>query len=240
MSVFRSALPAAVLAVAFAVIVQAQSVDEIVDKNIRAKGGADKLKSVQSMKLSGRLSGRGIDAPFTIWSKRPNMARQETEVQGTPMVRAFDGTTAWMMVGTSPQEVGGPEAQATRQQAEFDSPLLDYKAKGHRIDLVGIESVGGTKVYHLKLTTKTGQIQHYYLDADTGLDRQTSVTIEQAGHPVTVTSSLSDYRDVDGIKVPFTVRQSVNGEPVSTLNIEKVEFNAVVDDAIFKMPRKQQ
>jgi outer membrane lipoprotein-sorting protein len=217
---------------------QAQTVDEVVARNIEAKGGADKLKSVQSMKLTGQLSARGMEAPFTIWSKRPNLARQETEVQGTPMIRGFDGTTAWMVVGGAAQEVGGPEAKVTRDQAEFDTPLLDYKAKGNRVELVGSESLDGGKVYHLKVTTKNGLVQHYYLDADTGLERKTSVTIDQGGQPVTVVSELSDYRDVEGLKVPFMVKQSVNGTPLSQLTIEKLEVNAPVDDSIFRMPKK--
>jgi outer membrane lipoprotein-sorting protein len=231
-------LSALTFSLVIAAAAHAQTVDEIIAKNIQGKGGAEKLRSVQSLKLSGRLSGRGMEAPFTIWSKRPNMARQETQMQGQTMVRAFDGTTAWMMIGTDAQEVAGPQATSTREQAEFDSPLLDYKTKGSTIELVGSETLGTAKVYHLKLTTKGGQVQHYMLDADTGLERQTSVTLDQGGQPVTVVSDLSDYRDVDGIKVPFTVKQTVNGTPVSQLTVEKVEFNAPIDDAIFKMPKK--
>ena len=235
----RLALLALILTACFAPIAHAQSVDEIVAKNIQIKGGAEKLKSVQSMKLTGRLSIRGMEAPFTIWSKRPNMARQETEVQGTPMVRGFDGTTAWMTTQGGTQVVTGPEARATKDQAEFDTPLLDYKAKGNVVELVGPESLDGSKVYHLKVTTKNGLVQHYYLDADTGLERKTSVTLDQGGQQVTVVSELSDYRDVEGLKLPFKVRQSVNDTPLSQLNLDKVEVNVPIDDAIFKMPQKQ-
>jgi hypothetical protein len=219
-------------------LVHAQTVDEIVAKNIEAKGGVDKLKSVQSMKLTGTLAGRGVESPFTIWSKRPNMARQETKMQGTPMVRAFDGSTAWMMIGSEAQEISGHQAQTTREQAEFDSPLLDFKAKGSTVELVGTETIGDTKVYHLKLTTKNGMVQHYFLDAATGLEKQTAVTLEQGPQSVKVVTDLSDYRDVDGIKVPFTVKQTVNGTPASTLTVEKVEFNIPIDETLFKMPKK--
>jgi outer membrane lipoprotein-sorting protein len=219
-------------------LVHGQTVDEIVAKNIEAKGGADKLKGVQSMKLTGKVVGRGMESPFTIWSKRPNMARQEAKTQGTTMVRAFDGSTAWMMIGADTQEITGPQAQATRDQAEFDSPLLDYKAKGNTIELVGTEAIGDAKVYHLKLTTKSGAVQQYFLDAATGLEKQTSVTLEQGPQPLTIVTDLSDYRDIDGIKVPFTVKQTVNGTPASTLTVDKVEFNTPIDDTIFKMPKK--
>jgi outer membrane lipoprotein-sorting protein len=237
-ALLRTALPALALGASISWVVYAQSVDEIVAKNIEAKGGADKLRGVQSMKLTGTLSGRGGQAPLTIWSKRPNLARQETEMQGTAMVRAFDGTKAWMMVGPDAQEIAGPQAQTTREQAEFDTPLLDYKAKGHTVELVGTETLAGGKVYHLKLTTKGGQVQHFFIDADTGIEKQTSVALDQGGQPLNIVTDLSDYRDVDGIKVPFAVKQTVNGTPVTTLVVDKVQFNIPIDDAIFRMPQK--
>jgi hypothetical protein len=143
-----------------------------------------------------------------------------------------------MMVGAQAQEITGPEAQTTREQAEFDSPLLDYKAKGSTVELVGTENIGDTKVYHLKLTTKSGMVQHYFLDAATGLEKQTAVTIEQGPQLVKVVTDLSDYRDVDGINVPFIVKQTVNGTPASTLTVAKVEFNTPIDETLFKMPKK--
>jgi outer membrane lipoprotein-sorting protein len=232
-------LPSAlVLLACCASVAYAQTVDEIVAKNIQAKGGPEKLKSVQSMKLTGHLSARGAEAPFTIWSKRPNLARQETTLQGTSMVRGFDGTTAWMMAGTQAQEVVGPEAASTKEQAEFDSPLLDYQAKGNKIEFVGTETLQGATVYHLKLTTKSGQVQQYYLDAQTGLERETSVTLDQGGQQIVVVSDLSDFRDVNGLKIPFAIKQSVNGTPLTQLTIEKAEFNVPLEDAIFKMPKR--
>jgi outer membrane lipoprotein-sorting protein len=234
----RLLLSALVLLACCASLAYAQTVDEIVAKNIQAKGGAEKLKSVQSMRLTGHLSARGGEAPFTVWSKRPNLARQETTLQGTSMVRGFDGTTAWIMAGTQAQEVVGPEAASTKEQAEFDSPLLDYKAKGNRIEFVGSETRQGATVYHLKLTTKSGQVQQYYLDAQTGLERETSVTLDQGGQQMVVVSDLSDFRDVNGLTIPFAIKQSVNGTLLSQLTIEKAEFNVPLDDAIFKMPKR--
>ena len=122
-----------------ATIASAQTVDDIVARNLAAKGGADKLKAVQTMRLTGTISARGMTAPFTISSKRPNLARQETEIQGMPMVRGFDGTTPWMMSSGQVREITGPEAQATRDQADFDSPLVDFRAKLHA---PGLDDVG--------------------------------------------------------------------------------------------------
>jgi len=155
------------------------------------------------------------------------------------MVRGFDGTTPWMMTSGQVREITGPEAQATRDQADFDSPLVDYRAKGNTVELVGTETVDGVKVHHLKVTTKAGQVQQYFLDAETGLERQTSVTISQNGATFTVVSALSDYREVEGLKIPFSIKQTVNGTPATELTIEKAEFNVPLDAALFKMPKQQ-
>ena len=152
----RVTLHALLVSTLLATVVSAQTVDEIVAKNLAAKGGADKLKGIQTMRLTGTISARDMTAPFTISSKRPNLARQETQMQGVSMVRGFDGTTPWMMMSGQVREITGPEAQATREQADFDSPLVDYRAKGNTVELVGPETVDGVKVYHLKVTTKAG------------------------------------------------------------------------------------
>ena len=236
----RVALHAFLASTLLAAVVSAQTVDEIVAKNLAAKGGAEKLKAIQTMRLTGTISARDMTAPFTISSKRPNLARQETEMQGVSMVRGFDGTTPWMMMSGQVREITGPEAQATRDQADFDSPLVDYRAKGNTVELIGPETVDGVKVYHLKVTTKAGQIQHYFLDADSGLERQTSITLNQNGAVVNVVSVLADYRDVEGLKIPFSIKQTVNGTPATQLTIEKAEFNIPLDDALFKMPKQPQ
>jgi outer membrane lipoprotein-sorting protein len=220
-----------------AVFASAQSADDIIAKNLQTKGGLEKWNSIQSMKLTGHILANGQQVPLTIWSKRPNLMRQEIDLQGTKRVQAFDGTTAWMMGGDVARAVTGPEAQTAREQAEFDSPFIDYRSKGNTVELADPETIDGTKTAHVKLTRKTGQVEDHYFDADTGLERRTSITIERNGQKATVVSDLLDYRDVDGVKVPFSVKQSVNGTPLTQLTVNKVEFNVPMDAALFRMPK---
>lgn len=237
MKSFSRVLTAALAVLLYAASLSAQSVDDIIAKNIQTKGGLEKWKSVQSMKLTGHIEANGQRVPLTIWSKRPNLMRQELELQGMKRVQAFDGTTAWMMSGDTARPVTGPEAQAAREQADFDSPFIDYRAKGNTVELVGNETIDGTNVAHVKLTRKTGEVEDYYFDADAGLERRTSVTLERNGQKATVVSDLSDYRDVGGVKVPFSVKQSVNGTALTQLTVDNVEFNVPMDDAMFSMPK---
>lgn len=215
----------------------AQTVDELIARNTEAKGGLAKMRAIQTMRQARRLTLQGMEAPVVVYAKRPNMVRQELQIGGRLVVMAFDGNTPWIVnpnTGTPGAiTVMGPQADAMRQDSDFDGPLLDYRTKGTTIDLVGTEALGPKKVFHLKLTARTGLVQHYYLDADTALEVKL-VTENESGK---VEQELSDYRDVDGVKVPFLIRTMVNGVLQSEMKVDKVEFNLRIDDAMFRMPK---
>lgn len=214
---------------------QTPTVDQIVGRNIEAKGGLTRLKAVQTLKTTSQMSMQGRSASIVAYSKRPNLIRQEISIDGQTVVNAFDGKDPWIinpLIGTSsPVVVNGPQADAIRAQASFDGALVDYKANGYRIALAGVETQAGKRVYHLQVTDKTGQVQQYYLDAETGLE--TRIVMQSAGG--TFEQDLSDYRDVDGIKVPFSIRMLANGVEQSAIAVGKVEFNLPIDDRLFKM-----
>jgi outer membrane lipoprotein-sorting protein len=227
-----------VIALLIARTAAAQTVDELLAKNIQAKGGMEKLRSVQTVKQTGRVNFQGQEAKQTVYAKRPNLIRQELNMAGQLVVMAYDGNTPWMinpnLGAVAPIALTGPLAAMIKDQSSFDGPLIDYKAKGYLIDLVGPETSGGRKVFHLKLTDKMGQVQHCYLDAETGLEAK---LVSQSEMGQSFEQELSDYREVDGIKVPFSIRTLSNGVQQGQITVDKVEFNVKIDDAIFKIPR---
>lgn len=216
----------------------AQTVDEIVAKNLEARGGVEKLKAMTTVKIVGKITAQGMELPMTSWAKRPNLMRRDTKFQDQLMVVAFDGTTVWgvnPMMGPTPQALTGPQADMTRAEADFDPLFLDYRQKGHEIELVGTETIEGRRLQHLRVTKKNGQIHDYYLDADTGLEARLVTTLEHGGMKAEVTTELSDYREVDGLRIPFAMKQSMNGNPVVQVALEKVEFNIPIEDDLFRM-----
>jgi outer membrane lipoprotein-sorting protein len=218
--------------------VSAQTVDQIVAKNLEARGGVEKLRAMNTVKLAGKITAQGMELPMTSWAKRPNLIRRDTKFQDQTIVVAFDGTTVWgvnPMMGPSPQALTGPQADMTREDADFDPLFLDYQQKGHRIELVGTETIEGQSLHHLQVTKKNGQVHHYYLDAETGLEVRFVTTLEQGGMKAEVTTDLSDYREVDGLRIPFAMKQSMNGKPVVQVTLETVEFNVPIDDDLFRM-----
>lgn len=217
-----------------------QTVDEIVAKNLKAKGGAEKWKSVSSVRMSGTFSAQGMTMPMTVYAKRPNMSRQEITLKERKLVQAFDGTTPWIINPGSDvaQEITGPPGDLARNSADFDGPLMDYSAKGHTLELVGKEKLGAAEVYHLKLTKKGGSVEHYYLDADSGMEMKRTAEMDAGGMKQSIETALSNYKSIDGIMIPHSIKQSLNGTEMAQMTIDKVEFNAPLDDALFRMPKK--
>jgi len=217
---------------------QQQAIDDLVLKNLDAKGGLEKLKAVTTIKQTGSLSMQGQKASLVIFSKRPNLQRQEISVEGKTIVNGFDGVTAWIInpfVGAiRPIQVTGPQADMIRDQSNFDGPLVDYKNQGITIELVlGTDMMGDQKLIHLRLTSRTQQVTHLYLDAVTFLDAKLSIDTAQ----MKLDQQFFDYREQDGIKVPFLVRTIANGVQQSEMKLETVEFNANIDEAVFRMPK---
>jgi outer membrane lipoprotein-sorting protein len=255
---FRTGLSLAVVAAVSAGLAHAQTVDEIVAQNLKARGGVERLKALTSTKVTADVEQQGTKIHQVVWAKRPNLMRKEMEATPPPpspnrasippalgpikVVIASDGNTVWMinpMMAEGPQQITGPQAETAKVQADFDSVLIDYKAKGHRVELVGTEPIEGKPAYHLRIITKAGLTQHYYLDVATGLEVRTSSTVEQNGSKTELVTELSNYQTIDGFAVPFSLRQSVNGTPVAEMKIAKWEMNVPMDDELFKMPARK-
>ena len=226
-------------------VLQAQTVDEIIALNVRSKGGLEKIRATKTVRMTGSvvardMTGREITGTMTMAAKRPNLMRRDVNVGGQRIVNAFDGATLWTAVGTAPpQAMPNTQNAYSSQDAEFDSVFVDYKAKGHTIELVGKEAVDGAPAYHLKVTKKGGPPQDYYLDAETGLEKKISVTGKGPdGSQMVNVTEFSDYRSVDGGMVPFVLKQRQNGTLIATTTLEKVEFNLPIEDDFFKMPAK--
>jgi outer membrane lipoprotein-sorting protein len=228
----------AAVAVATAPSVLAQTVDEIIARNIQARGGAEKIKAVQSMKQTSHIKIQGMAATLTLYAKRPNLSRQEMSIAGATAIAAFDGQNAWgvnpMTGQTTPKALTGPAADQVRNQAAFDPPLLDYRAKGTKVEYVGTEPDGARSLIHLRITDKMGLVINCYLDSQTALEAK----IVADGPTGQVETRLSDYRDVGGLKMPFAIRTTAAGVVVADVVVDTIEFDLPTPASLFTMPGK--
>jgi outer membrane lipoprotein-sorting protein len=237
----RVAVTFLVAAVAIATVAPrafAQTVDEIVARNIQARGGVDKIKAVQSMKQTSHMKIQGMSATLTLYAKRPNLSRQEMSIAGATAIAAFDGLNAWgvnpMTGQTTPKLLTGPAADQVRNQAAFDPPLLDYRAKGTKVEYLGTEPDGARSLIHLRITDKMGGVINCYLDSQTALE--TKIVADGPTGPVE--TRLSDYRDVGGLKMPFAIRTTAGGVVVADVVVDTIEFDQPTPASLFAMPAK--
>ena len=240
---FRTGVAAVLMALVGATaLAQTPTVDEIVAKAMTARGGLDKLRAVNTMKMTGKVTMQGRELPITVIAKRPNLMRQEMTIDGSRVVSAFDGTKVWVvnpMLGINqPREMSGPMADEMRDQPIFGGPLVGYKERGETLELVGPGTVGGVKTWRLKLSRASGRPMFIDVDAATGLELQWSRSVDQGGMAVDVDSVLSDYQPTErGIIVPRTMRTMVGGHQQGVLKVESVEFDVPLDDTEFQMPK---
>lgn len=218
----------------------AQTVDEIVDNHIAALGGQDKLKGVKSLYTERSLSVQGMDIPSKTTIVVGKSLRTESSVMGNTMVQVVDGSTGWMirpaMMGGSGDPEDMPAEMVKQQLGQLDpfGPLVHYKEKGNKVELVGKEKVDGKDAYHLKVTTKEGQVLEEFIDANTYLLSKLKMSFNgQQGE-----MNFTDYKEIEGIKFANTTEMTSEQAGNLVFTTSKVTINGPVDDAIFKKPAK--
>ena len=240
-------------------LAQTPTVDDLIAKNLASRGGAEKLKTINTRKVSGTVAvqlrmppgaqrsegqqqlPQTLQMNLQVVAKRPNLMLQEMTMQDRPVITAFDGQQAWAlnpMIGPSPQLLQGPQADMIRDQAQFDGTLAYARQRGDKMEVSGKEDVEGVPTWKVVIT-RDDKVTTMYLDEKTGLERKVSATNNQGGTQMVIESIISDYQPVDGIMVPRKVQTLVNGETQALVQISKVEFNVPVDDARFKMPAQK-
>lgn len=213
----------------------AQTADEVVAKNLAAKGGIEKLKGIQTLRQTATMTGQGQSAKMTTIAKRPNMTRQELVVNGQTIIMAFDGVNARMqnpMAGPGTMDVPAEQVEMIKDQSDIDGPLIDYKAKGSTVELIGLETIDGKKQFHLRVSRKALPVQDVYLDGTTYLESKVTTTVPGSGTMETV---FGDYRQVEGMTMPFSIKTVAAGMTVAELKVEKIEINVKLDDSVFKI-----
>lgn len=236
-------LKAVVLALfSYTILASAQTVDDIVAKNIQAQGGLAKFKAIQSMRVTGNFDAGGMQLGFTQVYKRPMKSRLDASIQGMTLTHAYDGQNGWQInpfggSGT-PEPLGADDLKQIQEDADFEGPLVDYKQKGNTVHLMGKENIEGADAYHLQVILKNGDVRNLYIDANTFLVAKMAGKTVVQGTEVEMETKFTDYREVQGIKFPFSIDQHTSdGQfPGQKITFQKVEVNLPVEDSFFKAP----
>src|SRR5579871_425684 len=219
-----------------------QTADELVQKNIEAKGGLEKIKAIKTVRVTGRLvAGGGFTGIVGQENMRPNLVRETFSLQGMTQVQAYDGATGWQIQPfggrKDPQLMGDDDMRDLLIDADFDGPLVDYKAKGNTVEYLGHDTVDGDDALRLKVTLKNGDIIYYYLDPDTFLEIRKEVQEFIRGSVRESVLEMGSYKPVAGVMYPYSISQGSKANPAQqTTIIEKVEVNVNINPADFAVP----
>ena len=232
-----------ILLIAPALFAQAPDLGQILAKHYEAKGGLAKLKAVSSLRLTAKMSGGPMDFPAVIEAKRPAKFRMELSIQGNQLIQAYDGKVGWSInpFQQSAKKEAEPmtpdELREMEVQADMDGPLVDWKEKGHTLELQGHESVDGGDTFKLRLVLKNGNIQTIYLDTDSYLEVKTASKRKVRDTEIETETTLGDYKEEGGLMIAHAIEGGAKGSPQKQkIVIEKVEFNVPLADERVSMP----
>lgn len=221
----------------------AQSVDDILAKYLLARGGVDKIKAVQSERVTGTISfGPGEEGPFIVERARPLKMHMELSLNGQALIRVYDGKSAgWIynpfMPNPSVQPMTEADLRNIFDEADFDGPFVDYKSKGNHLELAGKDEVEEKSAYKLKLTNRNGDVSYFFFDASTYLLLKCQGSRQMDGKDIPWVTFFHDYREVDGLKYPFLIEYeepgTENGHKIAS---DKIELNVPIDGARFSKP----
>jgi hypothetical protein len=225
----------------FPVAARAQVVDEIIAKNIQARGGADKLKSVRSLRTTAKYTQGSFRAELRQENKRAGKVREEFIIQGLAQVQAYDGKTGWQISPfggrKDPELLSQDDLKSLEVDADIDGPLVDYKEKGNKVESLGHDIVDGDDAYKLKVTLKNGDIIYYYLDPDTFLEIRKEQQLFLRGSVQEFVVNLGSYKPVNGVMFPFWSASGPKGaDPLPNITFEKIEVNVPLEDTKFAVP----
>jgi hypothetical protein len=219
-----------------------QTADELVQKNIAAKGGIDKIKAIRTLRITGKFSQGGFNAVYGQENMRPNLVRETFSLQGMTAIQAYDGAKGWTIQPfggrRDPELMGEDDLRDLLLDADFDGPMVDYKAKGNTVEYLGHDTVDGDDALRLKVTLKSGDIVYYYLDPDTYLEIRKETQEFIRGSIRENAAELGSYKPVNGVMYPFSIASGPKSDPSSwqTISINKIEANVTLGHADFAVP----
>ena len=241
---------AAVLSVFNPSFASAQTVDEIVTKHIAARGGYEKIKAIQTIRITRTVATPFSSVTVVTYKKRPNLVRFDQTPKGQTVTtpRGINADGAWDVVqGKVVMRPENVALEGRETDGDFDGLLVDWKEKGHTVVLDGKETISGSEAHKLKVTTKGGSVRHVFIDSKTFLETGMSGIVLLPGidprtkQPRTQQSAWTygDYKPINGVMFPHSLDEERTAGPITQSFAhftEKIEVNVPLEDGFFAPP----
>jgi outer membrane lipoprotein-sorting protein len=215
--------------------------DQVVEKYIKASGGKDALEKCTSRVSKGTLEvpAFSVGGPLETYAKAPNKAFFKADIQGFGVVQqGYDGKTAWSQDPQSGlRELAGAELSDTKLSSEFNK-TVKFKEFYPKISVKSKEKVGDHEAYLVEASPKEGASEKWYFDVQSGLPIRIDVERHGPEGAVAISQYFDNYKMVDGLNLPFSIRQE-RPDFAIVLKFEEIKNNVSVDDAKFAKPAAQ-
>ena len=228
-----------ILALVFFQFASAQSVDDIIGKYIDARGGIDKLNSIQSIYFEGTREMMGSEVLVKMTKAEGKLFRIDFEFGGNTGYTIVTQDKGWTYIPMRSDKVSEmPAAVLKSMQSQMDiaGPMVNYKAKGYQAKLDGKENIDGNEAYKIQLTSADGKVSTYYIDAKTSMliqSKQTGETGRNGEGAKEVVTTFKDYTNVSGIMFPQTIVTD-GGMGGGAMTFDKIEINPAIDEKLYK------
>jgi hypothetical protein len=218
-------------------VMSAQTADDIISKYLDAIGGKKNIAKIKSMIVDGTMEMQGMEGSIKTTTISGKGVKMELDMMGSMIVNCITDQGGWainpFMGGTTPQDIPEDQYNSAKYQIVIAGPFINYAELGFKAELAGEETVGNAKAVKVKLTSPEGKVSEHLFDTASGY----LVRSSEDGDMGENISTFSDYREIDGFTVPFSVEiDAAGGQAFITSTVEKVELNAKVDETIFARP----
>jgi len=214
---------------------------QVLDKHVEATGGRAAYERVKSTitKATAKLSAQGIGGPMEIHAKYPNKMLTIQTLSGIGETRqGYDGKVAWSKDPIQGlRKLSGPEAELVARGAVFNTQI-NWRKAFPKVALLPDKKVGNASCYVVKLAPEVGAPVLQYFDKKTLYIVRMDMTFEGPQGKMAIETTIGDYRNIDGVKVPHFMRQKIGGAAEMVVTLNSVKNNVPIDDAMFAMPKK--
>lgn len=214
---------------------------EEVLENYHEAIGQDKIAEMSTMVTKGKMMMGPMEIPIKSYAKRPSFVRQEGTFQGMSFITAYDGETGWgvnpFAGSKEPEPMPEDALKSMKIQADFDGVLMNYEEKGYTVTLEGTEEYEGSDVYQVKVVIDEDTEQMLFIDVDSYMLLKVAGKSKVQGNEVEVETIFGNYKQVEGIALPFSIETKAKGAPTGQqMVIEEYLFGEEVKEDLFKMP----
>ena len=226
-----------ILTLAF-VSANAQTTDDIIQKYSKAMGGLAAFNAIKTMKTTGTFTTQGVDLALTSQIINGKAIRNDVQAMGQTVINSYKDGKGWKInpfAGiTTVTDMTPEELIDFKSQSMIASQLMDYKLRGHKVELQGQEDVEGIKTYKIKLTNKDdNKVTTYFISVTDNTIIKSVSTRQLQGQDIEIETFYSDIKDFNGLKFPMLRIQKMQGQVFQEIKIATIEFNVPIDEKIF-------